>query len=78
MHLLPALFLLETPRGPFIVPRGLGAIGIPFGRQSLPSVGWCTGQSGAPTDRSCSCPVRDLFPFLAKLAVGSSDLLAHQ
>jgi hypothetical protein len=39
---------------PFIVPRGLGAVGIPFGRQSLPSVGWRTGQSGAPPDRSCS------------------------
>jgi hypothetical protein len=39
---------------PFIDPRGLRAVGIPFGRQSLPSVGWRTGQSGAPPDRSCS------------------------
>jgi hypothetical protein len=39
---------------PFIDPRGLGAIGIHFGRQYLLSVGWRTGQSGAPTDTSCS------------------------
>jgi hypothetical protein len=39
---------------PFIDPRGLGAVGIPFGRQYLLSVGWRTGQSGAPPDRSCS------------------------
>jgi hypothetical protein len=41
---------------PFIDPRGLGAVGIPFGRQYLLSVGWRTGQSGAPPDRSCSMP----------------------
>jgi hypothetical protein len=35
---------------PFIDPRGLGAVG----RQYLLSVGWRTGQSGAPPDRSCS------------------------
>jgi hypothetical protein len=39
---------------PFIDPRGLGAVGNPFGRQYLLSVGWRTGQSGAPPDRSCS------------------------
>jgi hypothetical protein len=39
---------------PFIDPRGLGPVGIHFGRQYLLSVGWCTGQSGAPPDRSCS------------------------
>jgi hypothetical protein len=33
---------------PFISPRQLGAVGSPFGRQFLPSVGWRTGQSGAP------------------------------
>jgi hypothetical protein len=35
---------------PFIAPRQLGAVGSPFGRQFLPSVGWRTGQSGAPPD----------------------------
>jgi hypothetical protein len=35
---------------PFIVPRRLGAVGSPFGRQFLPSVGWRTGQSDAPPD----------------------------
>jgi hypothetical protein len=31
---------------PFIAPRQLGAVGDQFGRQFLPSVEWCTGQSG--------------------------------
>ena len=34
----------------FIAPRQLGAIGDQLGRQFLPSVEWCTGQSGAPPD----------------------------
>jgi hypothetical protein len=50
---------------PFIVLRQLGAIGGNLGRLILPSVGWRTGQSGAPADSHCSCPVRDLLPFLA-------------
>jgi hypothetical protein len=32
---------------PFIGTRGLGAVGSNPGRQILPSIGWCTGQSGA-------------------------------
>jgi hypothetical protein len=55
---------------PFIAPRQLGAVGGQLGRPNLPSVGWCTGQSGAPPDSHCSCPVRDLLPFLAHLTVG--------
>jgi hypothetical protein len=35
---------------PFIAPRQLGAIRSPLGRQFLLSVGWRTGQSGAPPD----------------------------
>jgi hypothetical protein len=42
--------LLHVPRGPFIAPRKLGAVGSPFGRKFLPSVGWRTKQSGAPPD----------------------------
>jgi hypothetical protein len=49
---------------PFIAPRQLGAVGGNFGRLILPSVGWRTGQSGAPSDSPCSYPVRDLLPFL--------------
>jgi hypothetical protein len=39
---------------PFIAPRQLGAVGGKLGRPSLPSVEWCTGQSGAPLDSYCS------------------------
>jgi hypothetical protein len=35
---------------PFIAPRQLGAVESNLGRLSLPSVGWCIGQSGAPSD----------------------------
>jgi hypothetical protein len=35
---------------PFIAPRQLGAVESNPGKLSLPSVGWCTGQSGAPPD----------------------------
>jgi hypothetical protein len=38
---------------PFIAPRQLGAVGDQLGRLSLPSVEWRTGQSDAPSDRSC-------------------------
>jgi hypothetical protein len=34
----------------FIAPRQLGAVESNIGRQFLPSVDWCTGQSGAPPD----------------------------
>ena len=47
---------------PFIAPRQLGAIGDNLGRQFLPSVEWRTGQSGAPTDNTVACPVRDFLP----------------
>jgi hypothetical protein len=62
----------------FIAPRQLGAVGGQLGRPNLPSVEWCTGQSGAPPDSHCSCPVRDLLPFLAHLTVGPQGQLAHQ
>jgi hypothetical protein len=50
---------------PFIAPRQLGAVGDQFGRQFLPSVEWCTEQSGAPPDSSCRSPVCDLLPYRA-------------
>jgi hypothetical protein len=62
----------------FIAPRQLGAVGGQLGRPKLPSVGWCTGQPGAPPDSPCSCPVRDLLPFLVHPTVGPRDRLAHQ
>jgi hypothetical protein len=63
---------------PFIAPRQLGAVGGQLGRPNLPSIGWCTGQSGAPPDSHCSCPVRDLLPYLAHPTVGPRGRLAHR
>ena len=63
---------------PFIAPRQLGAVGGQQGRLSLLSVGWRTGQSGAPPDSPCSCPVRDLLPFLAHPTVADLWQLAHR
>jgi hypothetical protein len=63
---------------PFIAPRHLGAIGGILGRKILPSVGWRTGQSGAPPDNHCSCPVCDFLPFLAQPTVATSGWLAHR
>ena len=63
---------------PFIAPRQLGAIEDQLGRQFLPSIEWCTGQSGAPPDSHCSCSVRDLLPILAQPTVAESWQLAHR
>ena len=42
------LFIASMRLGvPFIAPRRLGAVENKSGRQILPSVDWCTGQSGA-------------------------------
>jgi hypothetical protein len=62
---------------PFIAPRQLGAVGGQLGWPNLPSVGWCTGQSGAPPDNHCSCPVRECFPKQAQLTVVASGPLVH-
>ena len=63
---------------PFIAPRQLGAVGGQQGRPKLPSVGWCTGQSGAPPDSHYSCPVRDSLPNLAQPTVADLWQLAHR
>jgi hypothetical protein len=63
---------------PFIALKQLGAVGGQQGRLSLPSVGWRTGQSGAPPDIHCSCPVRDLLPILARTTIADSWQLAHR
>jgi hypothetical protein len=52
---------------PFIAPRQLGAIESNPGRQFLPSIDWCTGQSGA-----------DFFPILAQPTVDDLEPLAHR
>jgi hypothetical protein len=63
---------------PFIAPRQLGVVGTQQGKQFLPSVGWRTGQSGAPPDSHCSMSDADLLPFLAQPTVGSLGWLAHR
>jgi hypothetical protein len=63
---------------PFIAPRQLGAVESNPGRQSLPSVGWRTGQSGAPPDRHCSLSGADCFPNLVQPTVEEMEPLAHQ
>jgi hypothetical protein len=62
---------------PFIAPRQLGAVGDQLGRPILPSVEWCTGQSGAPPDNYCSCPLLDFFPYGEQPTVDPGDRLAH-
>jgi hypothetical protein len=63
---------------PFIAPRQLGAVGGILGRQFLPSIGWRIGQSGVPPDSPCSCPMRDLLPFLAHPTIAVLRQLAHR
>jgi hypothetical protein len=63
---------------PFIAPRQLGAVGTQQGRKFLPSIGWRTGQSGAPPDSYCSMSGANLLPFLTQPTVGSSSWFAHQ
>jgi hypothetical protein len=63
---------------PFIAPRQLGAVGDQLGRPILPSVEWCTRQSGAPPDNYCSCLVLDFFPYGEQPIVGPWNRLAHR
>jgi hypothetical protein len=63
---------------PFIAPRQLGAVGGNLGRLILPSVGWRTGQSGAPPDRHCSMSGTDLLPFLAHSTIADPWQLAYR
>jgi hypothetical protein len=63
---------------PFIAPRQLGAVEGQKGRPSLPSVGWRTGQSGAPPDSHCRRSGADLLPILVQMTVASPGQLAHR
>jgi hypothetical protein len=63
---------------PFIAPRQLGAVGGQQGRPSLPSVGWRTGQSGAPPDNHCRQSGANLLPILAQMTVVPPGQLAHR
>jgi hypothetical protein len=70
--------ILHAPRVPFIAPRQLGAVESIPGRQFLPSVDWCTGQSGAPPNRHCLLSGADFFPVLAQPTVEGLEPLAHR
>jgi hypothetical protein len=63
---------------PFIAPRQLGAVEDQQGRLSLPSVGWRTGQSGAPPDSHCKRFDADPLPFLAQTTVAPPGQLSHR
>jgi hypothetical protein len=63
---------------PFIPPRQLGGVGGQQGRPKLPSVGWRTGQSGAPPDSHCRRSGADLLPFPAQTTIAPSGQLAHR
>jgi hypothetical protein len=63
---------------PFIAPRQLGAVESNPGRQFFPSVGWRTGQSGAPPDRHYSVSGVDCFPNLSQPTVEDLERLAHR
>jgi hypothetical protein len=62
----------------FIAPRQLGAVGDQLGRQILPSVEWCTGQSGAPPDMNSKRPMHDLLTNRAQSTIGPRVRLAHR
>jgi hypothetical protein len=63
---------------PFIASRQLGAVGGILGRQYLPFVGWCTGQSGAPPDIPCSLSCADSLPILVQPTVEDLEPLVHR
>jgi hypothetical protein len=63
---------------PFIAPRQLEAVEDNLGRLILPSVVWCTGQSGAPPESHCSYPVRDCLPNKAQSTVPALGPMAHR
>jgi hypothetical protein len=63
---------------PFIAPKQLGAVGDQQGKLRLPSVGWRTGQSGAPPDNHCRQSGADLLPILVQSSVADSWQLAHR
>jgi hypothetical protein len=71
---------------PFIAPRQLGVVGGQLGRPNLPSVGWCTGQSGAPLDSpvhhrtvtvAVRCAISFLFWRIRPLVLGGSWRTEH-
>jgi hypothetical protein len=71
--------MVEVPRGLFYSPKGQGVVAPPFGRQWLPSVCGCTGQSGGTSDTQSATPPNRLIgrlPFRVgtRLSSGTPDM----
>jgi hypothetical protein len=69
---------LHAPRGPFYSPKAARSRWRPTRKAILPSVGWRTGQSGAPPDSHYRRSGADLLPILAQTTVADSWELAHR
>jgi hypothetical protein len=78
MFLVSLVFCSMRLGVPFIAPRQVGAVGVQHGKQILPFVEGCTGQSGAPLDSHCSSPVLDFLPLWAQPTVDAPGPLVHQ
>jgi hypothetical protein len=72
------VFFLHAPRVPFYSPKAARSLGGILGWKYWPSVGWCTGQSGAPPDIPCSLSGADSLPILAQPTVEDLEPLAHR
>jgi hypothetical protein len=71
-------WLLHAPRGPFYSPKAARSRWRHSWQAILASVGWCTGQSGAPPDIPCSVSGADILPNLAQPTVEDLEPLAHR
>jgi hypothetical protein len=70
--------LLHAPRGLFYSPKAARSHWRPT-RKTILAFYWVAhGQSGAPPDSHCSCPVHDLLPILAQPTVETPGWLAHR
>jgi hypothetical protein len=82
LRMLSECFCVSSMRlgvpSPFYNPKAARSRWRPTWKPKLAFCGWCTGQSGAPPDSHCSCPMCDLLPFLAHPTVGPRGQLAHR
>jgi hypothetical protein len=67
-----------VPRGPFYSPKAARSHWRPTRKAILAFCRVAHGQSGAPPDNHCSCPVSDLLPILAQMTIAEPWQLAHR